>query len=274
MGTTTTNLALNKPTVGGDINLWGGLLNTNFDFLDTYLFNRMTGVTAITPTLTVGGWKLSGTIITATAVEVNYLSGVTSAIQTQLNAKQAASAILAALAGLSVTAGFVVQTGADTFTKRTLTGTTNQITVTNGAGTAGNPTIALDVSTNADFTIDPDKPTTRAAIETRLVGYKSAETSWAVGTPYTFAHGLGAVPGNVRCVLKCVTAQAPYAVGAELDFPGIHTGQGIIYGASFEATATSIIARMAGGGVYVPNATTGFILLTPANWRIIARASL
>lgn len=41
------------------------------------------------------------------------------------------------------TAGLLTQTAPDTFTGRTLTGTANQITVTNGDGVAGNPTVSL-----------------------------------------------------------------------------------------------------------------------------------
>lgn len=55
---------------------------------------------------------------------------------------QASDAELAAVAGLSST-GVVVHTGAGTMTERTVTGTTNEITVADGSGVAGNPTISL-----------------------------------------------------------------------------------------------------------------------------------
>jgi hypothetical protein len=50
---------------------------------------------------------------------------------------------LTALAAISSTAGLLVQTAADTFTQRTLTGTANEVTVTNGDGVAGAPTFSL-----------------------------------------------------------------------------------------------------------------------------------
>jgi hypothetical protein len=51
------------------------------------------------------------------AAELGYLSGVTSAIQTQLNATQPLDATLTALAALDTTTGYLKQTGTDTFTK-------------------------------------------------------------------------------------------------------------------------------------------------------------
>jgi hypothetical protein len=55
---------------------------------------------------------------------------------------QPLDATLTALAAFN-TNGLLTQTAANTFTGRTITGTANQITVTNGDGVSGNPTLSL-----------------------------------------------------------------------------------------------------------------------------------
>lgn len=54
-----------------------------------------------------------------------------------------ASSVLNALHGFSATPGIVVQTADNVFSPRTITGTSGKITVTDGDGAAGNPTLTV-----------------------------------------------------------------------------------------------------------------------------------
>ena len=80
---TTTNYSFNKPTINGSENTWGTDLNGNWDSVDSILY----GGTAIQPNLVAGAWQVGGTAVTSTAAELNYVSGVTSGIQAQIDTK-------------------------------------------------------------------------------------------------------------------------------------------------------------------------------------------
>lgn len=82
----TTNYSWSLPTVGGNQDAWGDLLNDNWEAIDTLLggvnateFGILDGATVTTDELNV----LDG--ITATTAELNYVDGVTSNVQTQLD---------------------------------------------------------------------------------------------------------------------------------------------------------------------------------------------
>ena len=106
--TTTTTYGLTKPEVGASTDTWGTKLNNDLDLFDDLL----DGTTAIAPNLTT--LTIGGVAVTATAAELNYVDGVTSAIQTQLDAKLASADIGVTVQGYD--AENAVTDAAQTFT--------------------------------------------------------------------------------------------------------------------------------------------------------------
>ena len=193
MATLTPNYSFQKPTVSGDSGVWGGYLNANWASIDSLLGGNtsITGIdinsgtidgtsvgltTASTGAFTTLGasstFTLGATAITATGVELNYVDGVTSAIQTQLDAKLATP-------GSTTGTGALVYGTAPTLTGVTLAGAVtgaDQIVsavnlkdygeVTNAIGSIGGGTQDIDLVAGNSVSGTVDTGTTNGGSQT------------------------------------------------------------------------------------------------------------
>lgn len=134
-----------RPTAGHHEALRGAVIaiETKLGTGSTIAVNKLEALTASRLMVTDASGFASAASVTAT--EAGYLSGVTSAIQTQLGNKQGLDVTLTALAAYN-TNGILTQTAADTFAGRTITGTSAKIDVSNGDGVSGNPTLTISAT--------------------------------------------------------------------------------------------------------------------------------
>ena len=127
--------------------------------------------------------------VTATTIQGVAPATVLSDIGAQpAGSYQPLDATLSALAAYN-TNGLLTQTAADTFTGRTLTGPAAGITVSNGNGVAGNPTLALA----------NDLAALEALGGTNTIYYRNGSDSWAavtIGSGLSFSGGTLAASGG------------------------------------------------------------------------------
>lgn len=140
------------------------------------------------------------------------------------------------------TAGLWAYTGAGTGAARTITGTANEITVTNGAGTAGNPTLSL--------------PTALTFTGKTVTG--GSFSSPAVTTPIGIAKGdvgLGnvdntsdATKNSAVATLTNKTLTSPAINGGVLDSTTTHNGAtypAIVAGDILYGSAANVVSKLA-----------------------------
>jgi hypothetical protein len=146
----TVSAASNKLTVtngdGVSGNLTLDLVEANCSLSNiggTLGLSQLTALTASRAVVSNGSGQLAAA--TTTATEIGYVNGVTSAIQTQIDGKQPIDSDLTALAAIS-TNGLLAHTASGTAAARTLTAGSSKLTITNGDGVSGNPTLDVDQS--------------------------------------------------------------------------------------------------------------------------------
>jgi len=181
--TTTTNQGWTKPEVGASEDTWGTKLNANWDALDALL-----GAVNSTEVAILDG-------ATVTTAELNYVSGVTSAIQTQLDAKLEAVDLTSYTGDVSIVGELKVESYNETYAA--VTSTSNATTVNCEAGNVFSHTL----TENTTFTFsNPPASGTAYGLTLRIIQDSTARTitwpssvDWAGGVAPTLSTGSGEV---------------------------------------------------------------------------------
>ena len=178
-----------------------------------------------------------------TNAELQYVDGVTSDIQTQFTGKQASDATLTALAAYN-TNGLVAQTAANTFAGRTITVGSTKISVINGDGVSGNPTIDLAPANITQLTgLSAQNalelsPWGSAAGNTSEIHFKELADG---GTNYVALKAPDAITANVIWTLPSADGSANQTL--------VTDGSGVLSWASGLTTA------LTSGNIFVGNAS-------------------
>lgn len=218
--------------------------------------------TATLTTANITNLNLGGTAVTATAAQLNYLVGVTSAVQTQLDGKQPLNADLTALSGVATT-GILVRTGAGTVATRAVAGGAG-ISITNGTGVSGNPTIAVSgltttefaaatlvtaaegISANDNDTTIPTSAAVKAYADSRTLNTGTAVASTS-GTAVTFT----GIPSWAKRITIMLSGVSTSSTSKKLVQLGSTT---------FETTGYVSNGSYLASGVTISSSTAGFLI--------------
>jgi hypothetical protein len=176
---------------------------------------------------------------------------------------QTVDADLTALAALSTT-GMMARTAANTYTMRTITGTASRLSVTNGDGVSGNPTLNIDAAydalwapvshTQTASTITDFSEAVDDRVGALLVAGSNVTLNYndAAGTLTITSTAAGGGGGTVTDVSVVSANGFAGSVGTSTTTPAI-------------TLTTSITGMLKGNGTAISQATAGTDYMTPAN---------
>jgi hypothetical protein len=184
-------------------------------------------------------------------------------------------------------AGLVTRRADGSIAARSLAGTASQVSIDNGGGDAGNPTVSLVIATTGQAEVGTNNISVMTALRTKQAidaqvlnvipiktSFTSAELTVNAADNGIVAHGLGVRPVQVQGWLVCKTSEWGYVAGewygpvaAETFADGSNKGVGIAVG------ATNIKYVVGSNGILILDSPTGLRrAITPANWRLVLRA--
>lgn len=197
-----------------------------------------------------------------TATELGYVDGVTSAIQTQIDSKQA-----------------TITGGATSITSSNLTA--SRALASDGSGKVAVSSVTsteLGYLSGVTSAVQTQLDAKAAASPNFSASYTSSAQTITPGGALTLAHSLGAQPSLVQCYLTCTSSANGYTTGDEVLIQNGHENDGTNpTGMSVVPDATNVNIRYGDGTstivFYVINKTDGTrVGITNGNWKLVVRA--